>query len=150
MPAFPRFRGLTAVCALAGAALAACSDTTEPGSVFGIYTLEKVDGENLPAVVIDSTINDVALKSVWISGSIQLKPDTTWLVVLTQTRTIGVTQTTSTDTTSGRWERSGNTYTLRDAEATSATIMAETEGDELSLTAVIPELDRSLVALFRK
>ena len=92
---------------LFAAAVLACGDSTSPKaeSIEGVYTLQTIDGDALPAVVYQDTEGMVEITA----GAITLGPGTKWSISLTARATVSAVVTTNTETLDGTWSRAGST-----------------------------------------
>ncbi len=99
--------------------LVACGDSTGPESDFGIYTLQTVNGEGLPAVVEE--IGTTFLKEI-TAGSITLNEDLTCSFSLSERETEDGDVTTRTETL----ETDECTYTIDNGVLT---LTVKEEGD---------------------
>ena len=111
-------RKLFGMLALAGAvALGGCGDDDGTGpdnNIEGTYTLETIEGEELPVTVIEFE----GVKIEVLSGNVRLMDDNEFTASLSFRETTDGETTTYTQTDSGTWSRSGNTVTFsyEDAE----------------------------------
>ncbi len=101
-----------ALVVLTGGLLTACGDPFSPEGVSGVYNLETLNGNSLPASSVDGTLVT--------AGSITLNADGTVIISLTGEFQTGVTVTLT----------SSGTFTLVEP----STIRITVEGDALSFT----------------
>jgi hypothetical protein len=104
----------------AAAAIACGGDsTTSPESIEGVYTLQTIDGDALPAVVYQDTEGQVEVTA----GAITLGPGTKWSISLTARATLAAEVSTNTETLDGTWSRAGSTLTLTSADGDVETLV---------------------------
>ena len=110
-------RKLFGMLALAGAvALGGCGDDDGTGpdnNIEGTYTLETIEGEELPVTVIDFE----GYSLVVLSGSVRLMDDNEFTASLTFRETFEGETDTYSETDSGTWSRSGNSITFKYEDA---------------------------------
>ena len=119
---------------LFAAAVLACGDSgdsTSPESIEGVYTLQTIDGDALPAVVYQDTEGMVEITA----GAITLGPGTKWSISLTARATVAAVVTTNTEKLDGTWSRAGSTLTLTSADGDVETLVLS--GSTLTLQAEI-------------
>jgi hypothetical protein len=141
-----------ALCAFVVVLSSCAKDATSPGSDYGVYTLVSVNGNAPPVTILDSAVNGMpVIKDVWNSGTVDLESNGTWTVILNQTITFGGAAATAPDTSAGTWTRSGNAFSLRNPASPSDPPVAGTlSGRDLTITAPITGLNRTIVAVFRR
>lgn len=104
---------LTVALAATSIVLAACGDSSgPPASITGTYTLETVNGAQLPF----TTDEDETFKAEILSMAITLKADETYSAVFTGRSTDNGQPTTNTVTLSDTYSVTGSTLTLNDSE----------------------------------
>jgi len=100
--------------------VAACDDSNDlnfvPGNVFGTFTLVTVNGNPLPAIVVDSVSPPLTIRA--LSGQIVLNANNTFSEVAGLEQTVGSIITTSTRSCNGTWSSTGNTLTFVEAATT--------------------------------
>ena len=119
---------------LFAAAVLACGDSgdsTSPESIEGVYTLQTIDGDALPAIVYQDTEGMVEITA----GAITLGPGTKWSISLTARATVAAVVTTNTEKLDGTWSRAGSTLTLTSADGDVETLVLS--GSTLTLQAEI-------------
>src|SRR5215470_9560672 len=92
--------------------VAACDDSDNlnfvlPIDTFGTFTLVSVNGNSLPAVVVDSVSPPLTIRA--LSGQIAINADNTFSDLVALEQTVGGIVTTSTRSCSGTWSSSGAT-----------------------------------------
>jgi hypothetical protein len=107
------FRATCAFSAVLLAITVACGDnSTDPGTIEGVYTLRTIGGKPLPSVIAENSTEKTELTS----GSIELGANSVFTLTLAFRRTIGIREFESSGTSTGTWTRSGSTVTMRSGE----------------------------------
>ena len=116
----------------------ACGDSTGPGAIAGNYTLRTIDGQDLPAVILQ-VLND---KVEVTAGSLRINSDLTFSSSLTAAATTSGTTTSATDTQTGTYTLNGTAITLRFQDASTST--GSITGNTLTV------IDEGLSLVYRK
>ena len=99
--------------------VAACDDSGDLNlvpSAFGTFVLVTVDGNALPAVIVDSVSPPLTIRA--LSGNIVLNANNTFSDLARLEQTAGGIITTSTRSCTGTWSSIGNTLTFVEASTT--------------------------------
>jgi hypothetical protein len=97
--------------------VAACSDDSDPGApsnITGTYPLRSVNGDEIPAILIDL---GTAYKLELLSGNLIINAGSTFSETLTYRETEDGAATTETFTCTGTYTRNGNSISLVEAES---------------------------------
>ena len=116
----------------------ACGDSTGPEAIAGNYTLRTIDGQDLPAVILQ-VLND---KVEVTAGSLRINSDLTFSSSLTAAATTSGTTTSATDTQTGTYTLNGTAITLRFQDASTST--GSITGNTLTV------IDEGLSLVYRK
>jgi hypothetical protein len=101
--------------------VAGCNDSDNlnfvlPVDGLGTFTLVTVNGNPLPAIVVDSVSPPLTIRA--LSGQIVISADNTFTDLVSLEQTLGGVITTSSRACSGTWSSTGNTLTFVEAGTT--------------------------------
>jgi hypothetical protein len=101
--------------------VAACDDSDNlnfvvPANAIGTFTLVTVNGNALPAIIVDSVSPPLTIRA--LSGQIVINANNTFSDLTGLEQTLGGIVTTSTRSCTGTWSSSGNTITFVEASVT--------------------------------
>jgi hypothetical protein len=116
-----------------GFSLGACHDTaasTGPDAAVGVYTLQTIDGQPLPAIV-DQVGNDIAEVT---QGSVTLDGDMTFDDVTVLRITQAGVVSNETQAAAGTWTLSGRTLELNPSDGSGVYELTWDGNDELTQT----------------
>ena len=113
---------IAAIALLAGSlCVAACDDSSNlnfvtPLNALGTFTLVTVNGNALPAVIVDSVSPPLTIRA--LSGQIVINANNTFTDLAGLEQTLGGIVTTSSRSCTGTWTSTGNTFTFVEASTT--------------------------------
>ena len=116
------------------AGIAACGDDgdatgTSGTSIFGTYTLQTVDGTNLPFVLFQIGNDKLEITA----GSVRLNSDNTYSLSISLRVTQAGTVTTETDTGAGTFTATGSTIQFSDPGDGSGSFTGSISGNTLTI-----------------
>jgi hypothetical protein len=122
-------RGTIAVAIFAVAACGGAADTTAPSSIAGTYSLQTVNGQ-IPPVVL---VQDASYKLEILSGSYTINTDNTYSAVASFRETDNGVVTPSTESETGTYSLHGSSITFTDSDGFE--VDANISGGRLTISA---------------